>query len=65
MSILYEIIFTFVVLFVIVLIVLKIYIKSTTGINRTNTCLIGKTVIITGGNSGKSKIEIFQEFQIF
>lgn len=32
--------------------ILKLYIKLTTGYCRSNVCLVGKTAIITGANTG-------------
>lgn len=51
----YESLLVFVIVNLLLLLAIKLYIKLTTGINNTYTCLIGKTVIITGGNSGKRK----------
>lgn len=33
-------------------VILKIYIKLRTGWCKSNTCLVGKTAIITGANAG-------------
>lgn len=35
------------------IIVFKIFLKLTTGWDRSPTCLVGKTTIVTGANSGK------------
>ncbi|XP_050297543.1 uncharacterized protein LOC126736916 [Anthonomus grandis grandis] len=37
---------------IIVLIIIKLYIKLTTGWCRSNVCLVGKTAVITGANTG-------------
>lgn len=37
---------------VLFLVIAKLYIKLTTGWCRSNVCLVGKTVIVTGGNTG-------------
>mgnify|MGYP005984370703 FL=1 len=42
----------FLIIFVL-LIVFKIYMKVTTGWCRSHTCLVGKTAIVTGANTGK------------
>lgn len=36
----------------VVAVLVKIYIKCTTGWDESHTCLAGKTIIVTGGNSG-------------
>lgn len=36
----------------IILGVLKVYLKLTTGWCRSNVCLVGKTAIVTGANTG-------------
>lgn len=37
-------------------IILKLYTKLTTGWDKSFTCLVGKTAIVTGANTGKCNI---------
>ncbi|GJQ85712.1 hypothetical protein Trydic_g13402 [Trypoxylus dichotomus] len=39
-------------LLLVCLVLIKIFLRLTSGISKSNTCLVGKTVLITGGNSG-------------
>lgn len=39
-------------LIVLIIFMVKIYIKATTGWDNSCTCLTGKTIIVTGANSG-------------
>ncbi|KRT79804.1 dehydrogenase, partial [Oryctes borbonicus] len=39
-------------LFFAVLAIIKLFVRLTLGVCKSNTCLLGKTVLITGGNSG-------------
>lgn len=45
-----------IIIIIILLILFKIFVIVTTGHNNNYVCLIGKTVIITGANSGKCNI---------
>lgn len=37
---------------VVVAVILKLYTKLTTGWNESFTCLVGKTTLVTGSNTG-------------
>lgn len=49
------IMFPFVVV-IVALLLFKVFIKLTIGFDNSYTCLVGKTVIVTGSNGGKPEL---------
>lgn len=48
----------------VIILLIKFYIKYTTGKNNSYTCLVGKTAVITGANSGKNQL-FYQNVTLF